>query len=550
MSHFRKKEGNNHSSAQEMLSKRLVDYFLVYTCEPQKRKQDETQQDKTNEETTSLDKTIATSPKTNTTDENNADGAGKAGNNIHAHTPERAGTTKSPQTNASVRATRTRAVHLSVASDGGIIGNGGKSYDDSSRDGNSIGLLDEATPLVANRKGFTIDPQYHGQESELDIRTNLSEDVSIVASYRSIRIPVTDNIDDEFDKSTSCGKSLHSEGIVTPNMNQVRKEHSEKYDEEEVMTPSRMRAMDSDEEDEEDHDNKLHAEEHAEEHAEADADAHVEDSRLEQSVDMDKSENIHLPTIENIGDATDPLAANFTLLPVKTAQYPPKDHPECPMNPMVSHFCFPQTLSLTTEYQMPRIHYFVLTNDKGKKMYGTCLTVWEEYQLEDDKSGLYHDIVAHAHLVSKEKVSARGDEQNVEIFLTTSKKPVYIPKVLCIMSSWPYLHSFREYLGQLYRLATMTNLMNAPIERYVLNLCDEAPAPPPGMFELQIKVRKYATCILLDYRRDFICSMICHYHFSLVTCGRFYHQHLNSGLLLLVNRLHTWPYHSKCFLNV
>ena len=65
---------------------------------------------------------------------------------------------------------------------------------------------------------------------------------------------------------------------------------------------------------------------------------------------------------------------------------------------------------------------------------------------------------------------------------------VYLPKVLCILSSWPYLHSFRKYLAQLYRLATMTNLMTAPIERYIQTLCDETPAPPPGTFELQLKI--------------------------------------------------------------
>ena len=95
-------------------------------------------------------------------------------------------------------------------------------------------------------------------------------------------------------------------------------------------------------------------------------------------------------------------------------------------------------------------------------------------------------------MISKEDIEDSYCESgDVEVLLTDEKRPIYIPKVLCILSTWPYLQSFRDYLTQLYRLATMTDLMKAPIERYVQNICDEAPAPPPGIFEVQIKVRTW-----------------------------------------------------------
>lgn len=34
----------------------------------------------------------------------------------------------------------------------------------------------------------------------------------------------------------------------------------------------------------------------------------------------------------------------------------------------------------------------------------------------------------------------------------------------------------------------MTNLMTVPIERYILNVCEEIPPPPPGSFKLQLKI--------------------------------------------------------------
>lgn len=476
-----------------MVSKRLVDYFLVYSCEIQKRKQDEPLENKDGQinEEKKVDPSTGRVSTEKSPSRKSTNDSGKGGDVSNARTPEKTKDGKDVSSNrhsvkrspiANKRAS-TRAVHLSVVSDGGISG--------------KEEFLDEVTPLVTNRKGMTGD---NSNSQGPGIKPSLSDEVSIASTFRSSRIPVTlDDSDevglaDEFNAKTSIFNggetrqhNLDSEGMATPQKKLLRRKLDDEADDNvNALTPSRMRALDSDS-DEEDQDQ----------------DAEVETPRLDESADMEESQNIHIPIAEGDEDATDPLAAQFTLLPVKTAQYPRTDHPECPMNPMVSHFCFPQTLSLTTEYQMPRIHYFVLTNEKGKKIYGTCLTVWEEYQIDDKESALNRDIAAC--LTSKEKVSDSSDDQNVEIFLTSQKKPIYIPKVLCLMSSWPYLHSFREYLGQLYRLATMTNLMNAPIERYVLNICEESPAPVPGMFELQIKVRK---CLVYKYTQSTFTSKL------------------------------------------
>lgn len=51
------------------------------------------------------------------------------------------------------------------------------------------------------------------------------------------------------------------------------------------------------------------------------------------------------------------------------------------------------------------------------------------------------------------------------------------------------LSAFRTYLAQLYRLATWSPAeMVAPLERYVQNICDEVPAPPPGSFEVTLEL--------------------------------------------------------------
>lgn len=125
---------------------------------------------------------------------------------------------------------------------------------------------------------------------------------------------------------------------------------------------------------------------------------------------------------------------------------------------------------------MPRVHHFVLTNDKGRKIYGTCLTIYEEY-IPADKDPYNCRHTVHS-----------SEAEGVEITFDHKGSALYIPRVLCILSAWPYLLAFREYLTQLYRLATTTNLMEAPLERYIQNLCVEIPAPPPGAFEIELKV--------------------------------------------------------------
>ena len=98
------------------------------------------------------------------------------------------------------------------------------------------------------------------------------------------------------------------------------------------------------------------------------------------------SENIHLPsTTDRVGNS-DTIP---TFSPFQSARYPVMDHKDSPLNPMISHFCFPHThdIELRTDYKMPTIHHFVLTNDKGTKIYGTCLTVYEEYESEEEFDG-------------------------------------------------------------------------------------------------------------------------------------------------------------------
>ena len=176
-----------------------------------------------------------------------------------------------------------------------------------------------------------------------------------------------------------------------------------------------------------------------------------------------------------------------------TARYPLNDIPSNPLNPAISQFCHPSTeeIHVSTGYQIPLVHHFILTDEKGRRTYGTCLTVDEEYcpKSTDNKTSILW-WYRHRVTVDDEQSSVGIEYEGVEVTICpdSQEKRLYLPKVLCILSSWPYLSSFRSYLTQLHRLATTTKLMSAPIERYILNICHEVPAPIPDVLETHVNL--------------------------------------------------------------
>jgi hypothetical protein len=188
-------------------------------------------------------------------------------------------------------------------------------------------------------------------------------------------------------------------------------------------------------------------------------------------------ENIRMPGTES-ESGVDYI---HSFAPKVTARCPQEDYSDNPMNPMVTQFCFPEgdMVYPTTEYAMPCVHHFVMTNDRGRKVYGTCLTIYEEYHPPENSPWRQGPETLHSTTVG---------ETGIEVSVNSQDNQLYIPRCLCILSIWPYVTAFREYLAQLYRLATSTDCMKAPIERYVMNLCMEIPAPPPGAFEVKMSI--------------------------------------------------------------
>lgn len=128
--------------------------------------------------------------------------------------------------------------------------------------------------------------------------------------------------------------------------------------------------------------------------------------------------------------------------PTITSRYPLEDHDGNPLHSSISCFCHPTgNIQLMNHEEMPKVHYFVVTGAKGSQMYGTCLTIYEPYKPSNE------------------------DHES---------EKVYLPKCLCILSYYPYLLAFREFLCQL-RTLTKSGEMHIPVERYISNFCSEIP---------------------------------------------------------------------------
>ena len=100
-------------------------------------------------------------------------------------------------------------------------------------------------------------------------------------------------------------------------------------------------------------------------------------------LNISDSDNNNTSSSTTQDDSNSNNLSNLLLEPQITARYPSTDYPDQPLNLRLPQFCFPEgtseLLTPITQYKMPRIHYFVLTDSGGGKLYGTALTVYEEF---------------------------------------------------------------------------------------------------------------------------------------------------------------------------
>ena len=152
-------------------------------------------------------------------------------------------------------------------------------------------------------------------------------------------------------------------------------------------------------------------------------------------------------------------------------RYPRHDYANSPLSNTVAVFCQPNGADIRAQASMPTFLSFVLTDSEGKKMYAITVTFYDILEEADEAECVR----------SLEQIYTDGFKPK---WPKHEKSKLYHSKSVCILSYYPFFLSFRECLKEIYRLANSPG--KVPIERYIINLCEETPLPIPNRISVKL----------------------------------------------------------------
>lgn len=102
----------------------------------------------------------------------------------------------------------------------------------------------------------------------------------------------------------------------------------------------------------------------------------------------------------------------------------------------VPQFCLPHGVDVTSQpsVEQPVIYSFVLTGGDGTRSFGTCMLFYERSLCA---AGRLRCRAPHSHALTARAPRAAP---------TKSQAPMYLPKVLCLLSHWPFFGAFKAIL--------------------------------------------------------------------------------------------------------
>lgn len=153
---------------------------------------------------------------------------------------------------------------------------------------------------------------------------------------------------------------------------------------------------------------------------------------------------------------------NVLIEPTIINRYPQNDHDDLILPQGIPLFCFPTGFRLSTRLIEPKFHSFVITTEEGLHVLGCCLH--------------FHEELSSIQRSSLLKLLRVSENQNASV------PTFFVPKCLCLISNWPFVTAFKEYLCEIYRISTSDT--SIPIERYICNFIDDVPSPPSGRVDV------------------------------------------------------------------
>jgi len=133
--------------------------------------------------------------------------------------------------------------------------------------------------------------------------------------------------------------------------------------------------------------------------------------------------------------------ASMAFKPKIVDRYPRSNHLDTPLLPWVARACLPKGVRVRTRPPQPKFATFVGWNERGEKLYGAYLLVFEK------------------------------------LHITNQHQPVYIPKAIGFLSHYPLFYAFEVFLRCLWhsiprRIITLDELL--------IHYFYDIPAPPLG----------------------------------------------------------------------
>ena len=139
-------------------------------------------------------------------------------------------------------------------------------------------------------------------------------------------------------------------------------------------------------------------------------------------------------------------------------------------------FCFPWGVNISKKHGSPIISYLVLTDEKGNKLYCTCMKILEL------KEEISEEI---SEEMSKETELTAESKNNFFIYIES----FYIPKCLVIISRLAFFETFDKILSKLYSLCYQKSFI--PMEWYICHLAISIPTPPRGHLTVEYSIDSF-----------------------------------------------------------
>ena len=161
------------------------------------------------------------------------------------------------------------------------------------------------------------------------------------------------------------------------------------------------------------------------------------------------------------------------LQPMMIDSYPNRSYSDgtsLPSGPLPM-FVFPDGCQPCSYAKDPQLFSFVLTDERGTRVFGTALTIYDE-------------VLGRSHLT--DVLHKSGYKGTLKAFDSgsngTPSEFVFLPKVLVVLSHYSFYNAMKVFLQQLFRISI--NGAPLPLERYIQHFISEIGLPPFGKVEI------------------------------------------------------------------